>query len=97
MVKNSLEPVWKEDWEAVVEEAMDQTLDLDMWDKLLFNFNSSSLFLCLRWDKDHVGADEFMGRATISLSKLTDHGKSDQWVRILKFTLKTHLVISRLN
>ena len=86
MVKNSLEPVWKEHWEAVVEEAMDQTLDLDMWDKLLFNFNSSSLFLCLRWDKDHVGADEFMGRATISLSKLTDHGKSDQWVRIWKLT-----------
>ena len=43
-MKNSLEPVWKEDWEAVVEEAMDQTLDLDMWDKLLFDFNLISNF-----------------------------------------------------
>jgi len=68
VVKRSLEPVWKEDWEAVVEEAMDQTLDLDMW------------------DKDHVGADEFMGRATIPLSKLTDNGKSDQWVELEEAT-----------
>jgi len=68
VVKNSLEPVWKEDWEAVVEEAMDQTLDLDMW------------------DKDHVGADEFMGRANIPISKLTDHGKTDQWVELEEAT-----------
>ena len=54
----------------MVEEAMDQTLDLDMW------------------DKDHVGADEFMGRATIPLSKLTDNGKSDQWVRIVELALR---------
>ena len=71
VVKRTLQPVWREDWDAVVEEAMDQTLDLDMW------------------DKDHVGADEFMGRATIPLSKLTDNGKSDQWVRILKLMLRT--------
>ena len=36
-MKNSLEPVWKEHWEAVVEDAMDQTLDLDMWGKLLIS------------------------------------------------------------
>ena len=70
VVKRSLQPVWKEDWSAVVEDAMDQTLDLDMW------------------DKDHVGADEFMGRATIPLSKLTDNGKSDQWVRIVELALR---------
>ena len=34
MVKRTLEPVWNEDWEVVVEEAMDQTLDLEMWDKV---------------------------------------------------------------
>ena len=34
VVKRTLEPVWKEDWEVVVEEAMDQTLDLEMWDKV---------------------------------------------------------------
>ena len=66
VVKRTVEPVWKEDWDVVVEEAMDQRLDLDMW------------------DKDHVGADEFMGRASFPLSKLTDNGKTDQWVRILK-------------
>jgi len=68
VVKRTLQPVWREDWDAVVEEAMDQTLDLDMW------------------DKDHVGADEFMGRATIPLSKLTDNGKSDQWVALEEAT-----------
>ena len=71
VVKRTLQPVWREDWDAVVEEAMDQTLDLDMW------------------DKDHVGANEFMGRATIPLSKLTDNGKSDQWVRSRKWSLKS--------
>ena len=45
MVKRSLEPVWKEDWEAVVEEAMDQTLDLDMWDKFSFELGSTFEFL----------------------------------------------------
>ena len=69
VVKRTLEPVWKEDWDVVVEEAMDQRLDLDMW------------------DKDHVGADEFMGRTSFPLSKLTDNRKTDQWVRILKLTL----------
>ena len=83
-MKRSLEPVWKEDWEAVVEEAMDQTLDLDMWDKFSF-----LIVVFPRWDKDHVGADEFMGRATIPLSKLTDNGKSDQWVRIMKLMLRS--------
>ena len=36
MVKRSLEPVWREDWEVVVENAMlmDHTLDLEMWDKV---------------------------------------------------------------
>ena len=70
VVKRTLEPVWKEDWDVVVEEAMDQRLDLDMW------------------DKDHVGADEFMGRASFPLSKLTDNRKTDQWVGILKLTFK---------
>ena len=70
VVKRTLEPVWKEDWDVVVEEAMDQRLDLDMW------------------DKDHVGADEFMGRASFPLSKLTDNGKTDQWVRIQKLTFR---------
>ena len=36
VVKRSLEPVWREDWEVVVENAMlvDHTLDLEMWDKV---------------------------------------------------------------
>ena len=71
MVKRTLEPVWKEDWDVVVEEAMDQTLDLDMW------------------DKDHVGADEFMGRASIPISMLTGNPNTDQWVGILKMTLRS--------
>ena len=36
VVKRSLEPVWREEWEVVVENAilMDHTLDLEMWDKV---------------------------------------------------------------
>ena len=36
MVKRSLEPVWREEWEVVVENSMlmDHTLDLEMWDKV---------------------------------------------------------------
>ena len=73
VVKRTLEPVWKEEWDVVVEEAMDQRLDLEMW------------------DKDHVGADEFMGRASLPISKLTDKGKTDQWVGILKLTIRSKI------
>ena len=51
VVKRTLEPVWKEDWEVVVEEAMDQTLDLEMWDKvdrsLAIAFLNSVIFYSL--------------------------------------------------
>ena len=73
VVKRTLEPVWKEEWDVVVEEAMDQRLDLEMW------------------DKDHVGADEFMGRASLPISKLTDKGKTDQWVGIPKLTIRSKI------
>ena len=51
VVKRTLEPVWNEDWEVVVEEAMDQTLDLEMWDKvdrsLAIAFLNSVIFYSL--------------------------------------------------
>ena len=39
-------------------------------------------------EKDHVGADEFMGRTSLPLAKLTQSGKSDQWVRVVKYAKK---------
>ena len=50
------------------------------------NLDEETLDLEMR-DKDSFKADEFMGRASVPLSNLID--KSDQWVRIRKWTSRS--------
>ena len=67
MIGSTLQPVWNESWEVVVESGkhpiIEQTLALQMW------------------DQDTFGSDEVMGSASLPLSSLTGTGKTDRWVR----------------